>query len=173
MIAALRRLIGRESGAVTVEFVLWFPLFFGVFLSSVESGILMLRYIMLERGLDVTVRDLRIGTLALPDHDDLKREICRNSLILPDCIDSLSVELQRVSTTTWQMPPAPVACIDRSEEVQPVTTVSQGGANDLMLIRVCSKFEPILPTSVLGLSLRNDGAGNYALVAASAFVNEP
>jgi hypothetical protein len=71
------------------------------------------------------------------------------------------------------MPPAPVACIDRSEDVQPVTTVTQGGANDLMLIRVCSKFAPILPTSVLGLSLQNDGAGNYALVAASTFVNEP
>ena len=173
MLQRLKRFLRQERGAVTIEFVLWFPLFFGIFLSSVESGMLMLRYVMLERGVDVTVRDLRIGTLKFPSHDDLKREICRNSLILPDCVEGLTVELQPVSTTTWQMPPAPIACIDRSEVVQPVTTITHGGANELMLIRVCSKFAPILPTSVLGMSLKNDGAGNYALVAASAFVNEP
>ncbi|MCB2122196.1 MAG: pilus assembly protein, partial [Rhodobacteraceae bacterium] len=87
MIRSLKRFLRQERGAVTIEFVLWFPLFFGIFLSSVESGMLMLRYVMLERGVDVTVRDLRIGTLKFPSHDDLKREICRNSLILPDCVE--------------------------------------------------------------------------------------
>ena len=170
---AMLRFLRRDQGAVTVEFVLWFPLFFGIFLSAVESGMLMLRYVMLERGLDMTVRELRLGTLKLPTHDQLKAEICRQSLILPDCVEGLTVELQPVSVDTWAMPTTPVACVDRSQPVKPVTTLVQGGANVMMLIRVCSKFSPVIPTSTLGLSLHKDGAGQYALLASSAYVNEP
>ncbi len=168
-----KRLWGDERGAVTIEFVIWFPLFFGLILSALESGMLMLRYVMLERGLDVTVRELRIGTLVAPTHDQLKAEICRQSLIIPECEESLTAELRPVSTETWAMPATKVACVDRSEEVKPVLEVTPGAANELMLIRVCAKFAPLLPTSGLGLALHKDGYGNYALVAASAFVNEP
>lgn len=169
----LRRLARDDRGAVTIEFVLWFPLFFGLVLTSVESGMLMLRYVMLERGLDVTVRELRVGNLVAPTHDQLKARICEESLIIPDCAESLTAELRPVSTTTWAMPTQRVACVDRSEEVQPLVEVTPGSANELMLIRVCAKFAPIIPTSTLGLALHKDNFGNYALVSTSAFVNEP
>ena len=65
----LGRFLKGNEGSVTVEFVLWFPLFFALVLTSLESGMLMLRYVMLERGLDITVRELRIGTLVAPTHD--------------------------------------------------------------------------------------------------------
>jgi hypothetical protein len=116
---------------------------------------------------------LRIGTLVAPTHDELKAEICRQSLIIPECEESLTAELRPVSTVTWEMPTNKIACVDRTQEVKPVLEVTPGAANELMLIRVCAKFAPVIPTSGLGLALHKDGFGNYALVATSAFVNEP
>lgn len=163
----------QERGAATVEFVLWFPLFVSLLLASVESGIVMVRHVMLERGLDLTVRALRLGLWTDPDHDDLKAAICDAAGILPDCATALTIELVPVSTATWQMPAGPVPCIDRSEAIQPVTQLVPGAGNELMLIRVCAKFTPLFPTTGVGLGLPKDGAGQYALVSASAFVNEP
>lgn len=163
----------QERGAATIEFVIWFPLFVTLLLSSVESGLVMVRHVMLERGLDLTVRSLRLGLWTAPEHDDLKAAICDAAGILPDCAASLTLELVPVSTQTWQMPAGPVPCIDRSETIQPVTQLVPGAGNEMMLIRVCAKFTPLFPTTGVGLGLQKDGAGQYALVSASAFVNEP
>jgi hypothetical protein len=43
----------------------------------------------------------------------------------------------------------------------------------MMLIRACAKFDPLFPTSGLGFQLPRDNTGAYALIAATAFVNEP
>lgn len=169
-IARFRR---RERGASTIEFVIWFPFFVVLVCSSLESGLMMTRHVMLERGLDITVRALRLGLWTAPDHDDLKRAICDSALIIPNCSDSLSVELLPVSTATWVLPAGAVSCTDRSEEIQPVTQLVPGISNELMLIRVCSKFSPFFPATGLGMNLPKDGAGHYALVSSSAFVNEP
>lgn len=169
-IRAFRR---RESGAATIEFVIWFPFFFVLVCSSIETGVLMTRHVMLERGLDMTVRGLRLGFWAAPTHDDIKRAICDGAVIIPHCSESLSVELLPVSTDTWALPAGAVTCIDRSEEVQPVTQLIPGISNELMLIRVCSKFSPFFPGTGIGMNMAKDGAGNYALVSISAFVNEP
>jgi hypothetical protein len=48
-----------------------------------------------------------------------------------------------------------------------------GGNNELMMVRVCALFRPMFPSTGLGLNLRYDGDGNYAIVATTAFVNEP
>jgi hypothetical protein len=176
-LSALLRRIGRfrrrESGAATIEFVIWFPFFFVLVCSSIETGLLMTRHVMLERGLDMTVRGLRLGFWPAPSHDDIKRAICDGAVIIPNCSDALSVELLPVSTTTWALPTGAVTCTDRSADVQPVTQLIPGISNELMLIRVCSKFSPFFPTTGFGMSMTKDGAGNYALVSISAFVNEP
>ena len=168
-----RRFARQDRGASTIEFVIWFPFFFVLVCSSIESGLMMTRHVMLERGLDITVRALRLGLWTAPDHDDLKRAICESALIIPECQESLSVELVPVSTATWALPTGAVTCTDRSEEIQPVTQLIPGISNEMMLIRVCSKFSPFFPITGLGMNMPRDGAGNYALVSASAFVNEP
>ena len=48
-----------EDGAATVEFVLVAPMFLGLVLATFESGWMMTQSMMLERGLDQTVRELR------------------------------------------------------------------------------------------------------------------
>jgi hypothetical protein len=47
-----------------------------------------------------------------------------------------------------------------------------GGQNQLMLVKACAIFNPIFPSTGLGLQLVRDDGG-YAVTAFSAFVNEP
>ena len=69
--------------------------------------------------------------------------------------------------------PGTADCSDSSEEVQPVRSFVNGQENELMILRACAKFDPIFPTSGLGKQLAKDGAGQAALIATSAFVQEP
>lgn len=168
-----RRAVRSEEGAATIPFVIFVPFFMTLVISSVELGMLMLRDVMLQRGLDMAVRDLRLGTWSNPTHATLKTRICANAAILPNCEANLLVELRPVSKVTWEPLNSGAVCVDRSQELQPVTEFTAGVSNDMMLIRACIKFNPIFPTTGLGLSMPKDGAGQYALVAATAFVNEP
>ena len=42
-----------------------------------------------------------------------------------------------------------------------------------MLVTVCAVFSPMVPTTGLGLKLPKVNSTDYALIAMSAFVNEP
>lgn len=169
----LGRLIAAEDGAVTTDFVLVFPAFMMVFLGSFEAGMLMTRSVMLERAVDMSVRDLRIGLYENPTHDQIKADICSRMVIMPDCMGALLLELRPVSTTTWNVFDGPATCVNRDEEVQPVTAWTGGSSNEMMLVRACAVFDPYFPTTSWGLQLPLDASGGYQLVAMSAFVNEP
>ena len=163
----------REDGVASFEFVLMVPAFMAIFSASFESGLLMTRYIMLERSLDIVVRDLRLGSFTNPTHDTIKKAVCDLTVIFPDCENILMLELTKVSTSTWLPLPSDVTCVDRSETVQHVTQFSTGLENELMLIRACAVFDPIFPGTGIGLQLPKENGGGYMLIARSAFVNEP
>lgn len=169
----LKRLWRREDGSATVEFCILFPAFIVVFVSAVDAGVLTMRQMMLDRAVDVAVRGLRLGMWLPLTQEDLKTQICAYTAIIPDCQDSILVELQRVSTDDWIMPTAATECVDRDEDIQPVTTFVAGDSGDMMLVRVCAILDPLFPTTGIGLQLPKDASGGYALVARSAFVNEP
>lgn len=169
----LRSLGRREDGNTTIEFVFLFPFFIIIFVSAFESGMLMLRQVMLERAVDDSVRGLRLGTWTPPTHAQLKTQICDLAAIIPDCDNTILIELQPVNTTTWQPLSTNPTCVDRSEAIQPVTTFEAGQENEMMLVRVCAVFKPLFPHSGLGLRLPKDGNGDYSLVSTTAFVNEP
>ncbi len=173
LLGRAKRLWRRESGSATVEFVILFPMFIVIFLSAFESGMLMVRQVMLDRALDMTVRGLRLGTLSPPSQAELKANICSRAAIIPDCMNSLLVELRPVDKITWQTPNPAATCVDRTGTINPVVTVQGGGDNEMMIVRVCAVFDPFFPTSGLGLQLAKDASGAYALVSTSAFVNEP
>jgi hypothetical protein len=63
--------------------------------------------------------------------------------------------------------------VDRATQIEPAVTFIPGGENELVLIRVCAVFDPIFPTTGLGLDLPLDPSGGYQLLAMSTFVNEP
>ncbi|MBI1493526.1 TadE/TadG family type IV pilus assembly protein [Halocynthiibacter styelae] len=162
-----------ESGNVTIEFVILFPLFFMVFLAIIETGILMLRQVMLDRAVEISVRDLRLGNIADITHDELKDRICRDTLVLPSCEESIRLELRPIDENTWVLPSQQAICYDKEEEINPPSDLNRGGDTELMVLRACVKFSPFFPTTGLALGLPLDGNQHYGLLSTSTFVNEP
>ena len=171
----LKRLWRGDEGSATVEFVIVFPFFIMLFLSSVEMGMITLHHTMLERGLDMTVRDIRLGTGATPQHDAIKDNICELAGVIPNCSTSLRLEMLQVDLRNTVSIPEEADCVDNSKDAKPVRSFVNGRENEMMILRACLKFDPLFPTSGLGKSLKEsgDGAGQAALVAVSAFVQEP
>ncbi|MGC8201984.1 TadE/TadG family type IV pilus assembly protein [Aliiroseovarius sp. PTFE2010] len=168
-----------ERGTVTVEFVILFPVFVTILLSGIEIGVLMSRQTMLERGVDLAVRELRLGIIdgGSDDkltEDDVRKAICNHSGILKDCFNSMHMDLMVISTNTFNLPKSSATCLDKSDgAIKPNVDFDAGIQNDLMIIRACFVVDPFFPTSALGAQLPRDAAGNYQLVSMSAFVNEP
>lgn len=163
----------REDGAASMEFVLVIPLLMAVFMASFESGLLMVRAIMLEQAVDITMRELRLGHYPLVTHATLKAEICSRTVIFPNCEAQIMIEMKRVSTATWVLPTNPVTCVDRDEVIQPVTALQIGQENDIMVVRVCITQDAMFPGTGIALNMHLDAQGGYGLVTTTAFVIEP
>ena len=168
-----RRFLRAEHGAATVPFVLFVPIFMVFILSSMELGFVMMRHVMLERALDLTVRDLRLGRVANPTHDTILARLCSYSAYIGDCEHSVLLELRPIPKNSWAPFNTGATCVNRDAPVQPVTEFSGGTSDELMLVRACAKVSPLMPTTGLGLHLTKDGSGQYALITSTAFVNEP
>jgi hypothetical protein len=171
--ARLGRAAREEDGASTIPFIIFVPFFLMLVMSSIELGLVMVRHVMLERAVDMTVRGLRLGLWMPATHDEMKRTICNNAGIIPDCMNTLLIELRPVDTSNWQPLASGPTCVDRAAKIQPLTVFDQGVGDNMMLIRACAKFDPIFPTTGLGATLPRDNTGAYALVSSTAFVNEP
>lgn len=168
----LRRLGLSETGSASVEFVIVVPVFLAIFMSAFESGLLTLRHAMLERSVDISVRNLRLGLWEDPTPELLREAICANAVIIPDCREVLLLELIPVDMATWTMPPVAAACVNRDEEIQPLTQFNPGAQNQVMLVKACAIFDPIFPFTGIGLQLVREDGG-YAIAASSVFANEP
>jgi hypothetical protein len=80
----------------------------------------------------------------------------------------------RIDPRNWVPLAAVATCTDKSEEVAPkVQFKNDALENDLMILRACAKIDPIFPTTGLGKNIKKDGAGQFSLIAISAFVQEP
>lgn len=185
----IRRALRRDDGTASIEFVILFPVFVTVLISSMEMGVLLTRQAMLERALDIAVRDLRLGRAAQQlgldlgedeelTRDDIRQLICGYSPMISRCDENLIIELTRVDVTlvgteNWAGFAGRATCVERGASVQPATAFVQGTTNELMLIRGCALVDPIFPTSGFALNLPRDSTGAFAFVAQSVFVNEP
>jgi uncharacterized membrane protein YgcG len=167
----------REDGNATIEFVILFPMFIFLFLTGFEAGYYMVRNVMLERAVDVAVRDVRLSNGQIPGFVKLKENICVNAGIIPDCVNSLQIELVEIAAGPGGVNAVngPVRCVDKDSTDDPLsgTNFDIGGQNRLMMIRVCALSQPLFPTTRLGVGMKADNQGNYAIVATTAFVNEP
>lgn len=170
---ALRRFGRREDGTAAIEFAMTVPLLMMIFMASFESGFLMIRSIMLEQSVDMTMRELRLGHLPLATAATLKDEICSRSVILTNCEDNITIEMRRINTTSWNLPTNNVACMDRVEDIEPAVVFDQGQQNDVMLVRVCVVQDAMFPTTGVGLGLPKDAQGGYGLITTTAFSIEP
>lgn len=170
----IARFFAREDGMASIEIVIFLPVFMMMFMSAYEGGMISMRHMMMERGLDLAVRDVRIGRMPDPTHKELKKRICDNAGIIPDCINQLQLEMVNMDVRAWTDElDGPIKCIDRTLDVQPAVSFTHGDNNELMVLQVCTLFDPVVPTSGLGKYIPKKSGGAYALVASSAFVMEP
>lgn len=170
-----RRFRGKEDGSATIEFVLIFPALIMLFLTGFEAGYYMVRNVMLERAVDITVRNVRLGG-DVPSYDQLKADICNETSIIADCMNTLMVSMEPVLPTPGNVQAisnAPTRCIDRSSQDEQQGNYGIGLQNQAMLVSVCALSQPLFPTTGLGVGMAVDSEGNYAIVAKAAFVNEP
>lgn len=177
MIRTMLRRLGRfgrdDAGTAAIEFAMTVPLLITIFMASFESGFLMVRSIMLEQSVDMTMRELRLGHYPLPSAEIIKDEICKRSVILSNCEDNIVIEMTRINTANWTLPTNRVACVNREEDFIPVTIYERPTQNDVMLVRVCVVQDAMFPTTGIGLGLPKDGQGGYGLISTTAFVTEP
>ena len=173
-----RRFREEEDGVVTVSFVIVFPVFMFFFYATYEVGIINLRHVMLERGVDLAVREVRIGSMSNPTADTLRTRICDIAGVIPDCANQLRVEMLRRDVRNWVPVPAAAQCVNRGEPVQTPEDFNAFGDNELMYLRVCARIDPQLPGTGIGRKLATTNtsaadAGSYALISSAAFVVEP
>ena len=157
---------------MVVPFALWTPVFLGLIVSSIELGTVTIRHTVLERSLDSTVRELKLGTGA-SDHAGIKASICSQSNVLPGCEDRLHIEMITLDMNNWAAPDMTADCVDTTSVTTPQRTFQHGGSHEMTLIRACYKFKPATPIGGLNASLSKDADGFSALVSTTAFVSEP
>ncbi|MCK0143456.1 TadE family protein [Aliiroseovarius sp. F20344] len=175
LMSKMRRFIMSADGSTTIEFVIWFPLYMTLFLTSFELTYYGFRSVFLERAVDMQVRELRLGQRPA-DLDELKEEICEKTLIVfGDCERELTVDIRDISTSTWNVPEGPLPCVDRADDFKEPEDVEfgPGGAGDFLLLRACFVTDPLFSTTPWILGLPRDASGGIALVAVTTYVNEP
>jgi hypothetical protein len=178
----LRAFLADDNGTATIEFVFIIPIVMTIFMASIESGLFMVRHVMLERSVDIVVRNIRMGNLDDLDHKQLKQLFCTNSGLVPDvadCVKAMKVWMQPINTANFDMVAPPRDCVDRAEPIEPpapgLNEFRFGTDNEIMLLRICLKEDPMFPTTLVGARFISYGEddGSYALMTTSVFVNEP
>jgi Flp pilus assembly protein TadG len=157
-----------------VEFVILFPVIWMMFGMTIEAGMYSMQQVMLERGLDLTLREVRLGIMDNPTHEKLVTSTCENALIMVDCDSSLRLEMITSGPTTFVAPSTRISCVDKTVTTPATIEIVNGANNDLMMLRVCMQIKPLLPFAGLGKALIKDAGGDYySLTATSAYVMEP
>ncbi|QQR39527.1 TadE/TadG family type IV pilus assembly protein [Devosia rhizoryzae] len=160
------------AGAAAVEFALVIPMLLMIVGSTLEAGWIMMQTIMLDRGLDQTVRELRVGSFANPTQELMRRRVCARAMILADCEAHLALELFPINGSSGY-PSDAQRCVNRNSAVAPVLRFTPGGRMQTMFVRACYVVSPITPGLGLGLLLPKDDSGAIRIIAKSGFVNEP
>lgn len=177
MIGFVKRCLNRwrrsETGSATVEFAIMFPAFMFLMLGGIETSMVTLNHVMLERAVDMTVRDIRLGTGNAFEHDAIKDTICDRAAFIRDCGNNLQLDMIAQDPRVGLNIPDEPTCTDRSEEVRPKITFENGQSNQLMIMVACVKVVPLFPSTGLGKKLADNPGGEYALTATTAFVQEP
>ncbi|RMH53428.1 MAG: pilus assembly protein [Alphaproteobacteria bacterium] len=171
-ICAPGRFLRGTDGAATLEFLIIFPMVFFAVLAFVEAGWLMTRATLLDRGVDMAVRELRVGTATAPDHAALKRLICGHAVLLGACEENLAVELIPIRSPA-DLPDRDTVCVDRATRIEPAVRYDPGRRSETVFVRACLLADPLIPGVGLALAMPTAPGGGIVMIAYAAFVNEP
>lgn len=177
---ALHRFLKDETGEATIEFLFIFPILFTLFTASFESSMFMSKYVMFDRAVDLTVRQLRLGTLNNPTHQLLKKTICKSGMMIEsvsECMASMKIWMQPINTGNFDMLAPPKSCVDKAQPINtddpPANEFAYGTDNDIMLMRICLKGDPMFPTTAISVKMPVEADGSYVMLVTTTFVNEP
>lgn len=173
MLILLRRFRREQDGTMSVELVLYFTVLMAIFSAAVEIAMINLRHVMLERAVELTVRDLRLSTGEIPSYDELRNGICGEMGIGQTCQTNLLLEMAPVDPRNFVPLPAAPDCINAQQEPRPVRQFDPGDDNQLMLMRTCLKYNPIFPSARFAKGIDIDADGYGKLIVRSVFVQEP
>lgn len=176
----LGRFLKDDSGTATIEFLFVFPIIFTIFTASFESSLYMAKYVMLDRGVDLVMRQVRLGNAAGLTHQQLKKEFCKAGLMIDsmaDCLNKMRIWMQPVNTADFSMVVPPVTCVEQASQVNtgepPANEFAYGTDNDIMLLRICLKEWPLFPTTAVSVKMPRQPDGSVAMIVTTVFVNEP
>ena len=175
MKARLTDFLRDEDGAGTAELVIVFSLFAMLVFTMIEAGWLMTKSMMLDRGLEIAMRDIRLGRWSAPTAEQIRGQICDNALVFADCRNLIRLELTPIANSS-DFPNDDADCADRSitnPALRPQDDFDVGARSQVMFVRACIIVDPLFVTFGLGRMLDNDPNGGIQMVAHSAFVNEP
>ena len=117
----------------------------------------------------------------------VRENICENAIIFPKCDETIHIYMEEVAITPGAIAAVtgPARCVNRfSEDPQfDENDYNVGTSNTMMVVQVCAVVSPFFPTTGIGLGLQNadlgvqgennENGGMMAIVATTAFVNEP
>lgn len=166
------RLWTCRAGAAAVEFALVIPLLLAMVCATLETGWIMVQTIMLDRALDLTIRDLRVGLLVNPTQQSMREQVCERALVLANCNQTLALELIPILSEA-SYPTDAEHCINRGSTVAPVLRFNGGGPSQTMFVRACFVVSPMTPFIGVGLAIPKDETGAMRIIAKSGFINEP
>lgn len=169
---SVRRFWRREDGVSSVEFVILYPVFYFLFFAGIESALMQARQAMLERALDISVRQIRLNTFDPPTYTELRSLICQNAGMLHDCDNGMKLEMVQRDPRQILELTAP-QCHESPSAVNPQGDFNNGGENQLMFLRVCVLQPPILPNLALAPYLPRSSTGEYKLYTIASYVTEP
>lgn len=174
VLSRFRRFGASDDGSVALDFVIVLPIYLTILLSSFEAGYSMVRMVMMERALDIAVRDLRVGALGdFPTHGEVRARFCEEMSLMPNCLSEVMLEMRVINRNTWTGFDTDATCVDRTVTMEPMLQFTQGGSNEIVTIRSCAVFDPFFPTTRWGLGLKRDASGGYQMASMTVFVNEP
>ncbi|SFI86567.1 TadE/TadG family type IV pilus assembly protein [Jannaschia pohangensis] len=153
----------REAGGLTVEFVILLPAFLMVFISSFEASIFLTRQIMIERAVDIAVREIRLDSNSTVTQGQLRRKICQHVRVVSNCELDLLVELTEISPTNYAVPTSDTPCVNRLTSVVPPPDYVENRAGRMIMLRACYSAEPQLPftTMTTNTLYRTNTLGSY------------
>ncbi|SHJ15334.1 TadE/TadG family type IV pilus assembly protein [Wenxinia saemankumensis] len=165
--------LASEEGTATLEFCLYFVPVMYIFFTGLELGLVQTRHVMLERSLDLAVRDVRLGRLTPVNHATLSERVCSYNPLLSSCAD-LRLEMERLDPRDLTLIADDADCADRGDDEKPIrSSFDRLDGNQMAILRACALFDPMFPGAGLGASIYKESEGAYGLIATSLFVVEP
>lgn len=183
LLRTLRRMLRREEGTSTIEFVIIVPILFGFVINSSEAGLVMLRSAFLDWGLNNAVRELRLGTLAdkdgVVDSAKFVSTVCENVWILGDeaaCKRRLQLEVVAFDRADPAGAMSSDLCVPGSDDpLPPPARFTPGSPNsgEITIVRICASVPALTPSFGIGAAMKKTADGDYFVTAMSAYTSEP